>query len=433
MTFACFLLAPCPGMQNIETSAVTLEARQVFETELAVTPEDLINSLQLSRGDGGCATSPILVGLMNPSRVILLSCTAGTVLAKANTGVGLAESGMACESLDGHNPIARILCQTVALRAEDVGSKYRYEVRAVAADDGASVYRFIGDAAQDCAGYDICNVGDTNGDGHEDLIVGAPQRGASVVESPGPGYVVCLSGRSGKVLYRVPGDQLGAAFGWSIARAGDLDKDGVIDYVVGAPGIKSLKRGDQALQGYADVLSGKDGHRLFRVKGPTQEGTANPQTQFGWSVAAGKDVDGDGVGDIVVGDPGAQSNVVVFSGATGKKLYSIECPQSQGADVVGFGRAIDLASDIDNDGRAELLVGNPNADGLHRDEGAVFVFSGKGGSELGRISGKADGEQIGELLLTCGGGFAGGEVMCAVATPRSVRGYVLTMRMVKPK
>jgi len=94
----------------------------------------------------------------------------------------------------------------------------------------------------------ILSSGDVNGDGFDDLIVGAVQ--AAVW----PGYARIFSGRSGLVLYTLSGDSAGDFFGVSVSGAGDLNGDGFADLIVGA--LFDDNNGDWS--GSARVFSGCD-------------------------------------------------------------------------------------------------------------------------------------------------------------------------------
>jgi hypothetical protein len=106
-------------------------------------------------------------------------------------------------------------------------------------------------------GWDLALAGDQDGDGRTDLFVGAP--------SLDGGRVYLVSGRDGSVLrtYALPREP--RSFGWNVARLDDLDGDGHADLVVGAP--LELDVGS-ALIGGAYVFSAATGRELYHWKGP---------------------------------------------------------------------------------------------------------------------------------------------------------------------
>ncbi|HEU4396067.1 MAG TPA: integrin alpha, partial [Planctomycetota bacterium] len=121
-------------------------------------------------------------------------------------------------------------------------------------------------------------------------------RGASIlVASSTLLSAVVLAGTAGT------GDDAMQYRGSHVADAGDLDGDGVSDVVVAIPGTPQsglLKEGPM-YQGWAEVLSGKDFKRLRVITGEKDD------IEFGLALAAGRDIDGDGVPDLVLGSPGA--------------------------------------------------------------------------------------------------------------------------------
>jgi hypothetical protein len=160
-------------------------------------------------------------------------------------------------------------------------------------------------------GMGVATAGDFNGDSHDDYLVSAPRADAPLSDH---GIVRLRSGVDGAILRTFVGgleDQLG----WSLAATGDLNGDGVTDFIFGSP--------SDATHGYATggafVYSGASGQLLYQMNG------VEPMDFFGGAVAAAGDVNSDGVPDLIVGafrdnnpptlsDPGM---VYVFSGTCG--------------------------------------------------------------------------------------------------------------------
>lgn len=189
--------------------------------------------------------------------------------------------------------------------------------------DAGTGFLIQGDTSSDLAGWSVSAAGDVNGDGFDDVIVGAPDAkgGAGKGTSGNAGEAYVIFGKAGdfgtvelsKLLPRdgfiIEGDNAGDLVGWSVSGAGDLNSDGFADIIVGAPS------GDSAAidAGEAYVVFGKangfhtvnvgrlaDGHGRddgFRLQGDIANDRA------GWSVAGAGDVDGDGVDDLIVGAP----------------------------------------------------------------------------------------------------------------------------------
>ncbi|MHC4852969.1 MAG: VCBS repeat-containing protein [Planctomycetota bacterium] len=91
------------------------------------------------------------------------------------------------------------------------------------------LYTFNGNAGYDELGSAVSSAGDVDKDGYPDIIVGAVQVGGGL-----PGMARVYSGHDGRLLFTVVGDGAGDAFGHSVSGAGDVNKDGYDDVIVGA-------------------------------------------------------------------------------------------------------------------------------------------------------------------------------------------------------
>ena len=176
-----------------------------------------------------------------------------------------------------------------------------------------------------------------------------------------------------RTLRTVRGDQAGDEFGYSVARAGDVNADGYRDFVVGAPSDSG---------GYVRVFSGRDGSVIHSIVDSSRD--------FGFVVAGPGDLDQDGYDDVLAnGGLGVQA----FSGRTGTQLYVL----SKGASVAGVG-------DLDADGHPDVAIGNPGADrvGGMRQPGRVVVHSGRTSGFLLRIYGEGPTERLGRSVSAAG-------------------------------
>jgi FG-GAP repeat len=130
---------------------------------------------------------------------------------------------------------------------------------------GDVLYQLDGDAG-DFQGFAIADAGDTDGDGIDDVVSGAPGRG--------PGHAYLYSGATGEVLHSFEGTHVGDFFGWAVAGVGDIDGDGRGDILVGAP---SPSSGGSA--GAAYVFSGRTYEQLrHSPRGITKRSTAAQST-----------------------------------------------------------------------------------------------------------------------------------------------------------
>ena len=122
------------------------------------------------------------------------------------------------------------------------------------------LFTFSGDSAGDEFGLSVSGAGDVNGDGFADLIVGAPGDDNNGIAS---GSARVLSGIDGSTLFTFDGDSAFDLFGDSVSGAGDVNGDGFADLIVGAP----FDDNGGIASGSAGVLSGFDGSTLFTFDG----------------------------------------------------------------------------------------------------------------------------------------------------------------------
>lgn len=184
-----------------------------------------------------------------------------------------------------------------------------------------------------------------------------------------------------RTLHEVRGHARGDRFGLCVAAGGDIDGDGVGDFLVGAcdplgPARGLLeKRKTKPRDGYVQAFSGASG-KLLRTYRPKR---GDPL--FGISVASAGDVDGDGRADVVVGNPDlspsseAGGRAYVFSGARGSLLATLRDPRS------GMGLCVAGVGDLDGDGVGDIAVGSPQS----REGGTVVAWSGKDWQPLWRL------------------------------------------------
>ncbi len=137
-------------------------------------------------------------------------------------------------------------------------------------------------------GISVSDIGDINRDGYPDIAVGAHIAGG---QEQGAAYI--YSGIDGSVLRTHNGDN-GDFFGISVAAAGDVNRDGYPDLIVGAHQADVLGPD----YGYAKVFSGKDGLVLFHLEGELYGGFRN---RFGYAVSGAGDVNNDGLDDVMAG------------------------------------------------------------------------------------------------------------------------------------
>ncbi|UYV11814.1 MAG: FG-GAP-like repeat-containing protein [Phycisphaera sp.] len=216
-------------------------------------------------------------------------------------------------------------------------------------------------------GWAISELADIDGDGAMELIVGAPF--VNGVVGAGDGRCVVYSGANGDVLMDLSADGPGENFGWSVADAGDANGDGVSDVLVGAPRRDAQRGAVYVFSGHPDSR----GALLQRVDGQ------RAGESFGYALAGLGDVDGDGTGEVAIGAPQSDSGagvlndgrVYVVSVMDASVLHDIPGPVA-GAQL---GRGIGRIGDIDGDGATDFAASATNAQ-------RAEVFSGATGEPL---------------------------------------------------
>ena len=234
-------------------------------------------------------------------------------------------------------------------------------------------FTFSGDSVGDSFGRSVSGAGDVNGDGFDDLIVGAffdENNGAN------SGSARVFSGADGSVLYTFNGDS-GDSLGLSVSGAGDVNGDGFADLIVGAP----FDSDNGSRSGSARVFSGADGSVLYAFNGDSAG------EFFGLTVSGAGDVNGDGFADLIAGSRSAR----VFSGADGSVLQTFDDDDSI--------TSVSGAGDVNGDGFADLIVGAP---GNSPSTGRARVFSGADGSVLYTFNGDSAGDRFGNSVSGAG-------------------------------
>jgi hypothetical protein len=342
--------------------------------------------------------------------VQVLSGLDGSVLYEvggAELDLGWAASGAGDANADGHADFA------VTNSSAHPGPDQSGRVIVFSGADGSVLHDLTETGSGALFGFDIAPAGDIDGDGHDDLVIGAPY---GIVDGGIWDAIVVHSGADGSRLgsYSEPYIHGGPIFGVGVAPAGDVDGDGTPD-VMGM-GWWHCEFADKA---YTVVWSGATGQKLLYLEEPC---TSNYLLA---SVGVG-DVDLDGFGDIAIGKAGSflgasGGQFSVHSGADGSVIHHVAY---DGEEVEGdsLGAWIAAAGDVDHDGHPDILVGAPTRDNQPfwvnpEGPGYAQVFSGRDASVIATVTGTEEGDEFGSRVAA--GDFDGDGFMdIAASAPR---------------
>ncbi len=288
-------------------------------------------------------------------------------------------------------------------------------------------------------GASVASAGDVNGDGFDDVLVGAQgydapggliDAGAAFVFLGGPKGVTGHSPATAHAA--IIGSDASSEFGTSVNGAGDINGDGFDDIIVGVPlqhssGLSVSGAAYVFLGGPSGITATSPAGANFILE------SLQIQAWFGKDVAGAGDINGDGFDDVIVGAPrygqpfnppipnkgsGEQGAVFVFlgsaSGIVGRNprdAHAMITPVSNGAPSqlrAFFGGSVDGAGDINGDGYADIVIG---ATGWNRNrpwpgvdtedppgEGAAFIYlggpSGITGTNPTSAAAKIEGNQL---------------------------------------
>ncbi|MCP4869753.1 MAG: hypothetical protein GY898_13660 [Proteobacteria bacterium] len=301
--------------------------------------------------------------------------------------LGISVTGAGDLNHDGYPDIAVGAYGVDTPQYTDVGAVYVFHgplmgVRSVSSADTT----ILGASGDDWFGYTVEAAGDATGDGHDDLLVGAPgvtrggpDTGAAYLFRGDMSAVMTANGAHARLRGIDPNDRAGA----SVA-AGDINGDAIADLVVGAWGSDV---------GYADagaafiVYGPVDGNVDLEHADATVAGDSAGDA-FGFAVTVAEDINGDGLGDIIVGalqndagGPDSGSAYVIYGPVeVGVKNSAAEADVTLVGEVYNdrAGASVASAGDTDGDGYGDLLIGAHGNDSGGTDSGAAYLICGQG-------------------------------------------------------
>ncbi|HEV2746147.1 MAG TPA: integrin alpha, partial [Allosphingosinicella sp.] len=287
------------------------------------------------------------------------------------------------------------------------------------ADAGDDFIILQGDDTGDQLGTSVSFAGDVNGDGLDDLVIGAP-RGEDDIYNSGQAYVIFGKPAGSETDIDLDDDDVGGpiaaadgyvigigssssydSFGQAVSGAGDVNGDGFDDIIVGAPQA-DFGNGDRGAayvifgtdQGFAGITpamfdpsdAGYDPSVGFAIRGDAGSDL------LGKSVSGAGDVNGDGYDDVIVGvysgsdgGPSAGEAYVIFGKPSGFGEIELGTPiaATDGFHILGafdfdrFGMSVSDAGDINGDGFDDIIIGATQEDSGGLGAGAAYVIFGK--------------------------------------------------------
>lgn len=256
-------------------------------------------------------------------------------------------------------------------------------------------FKILGADNGDSSGYSVSSAGDVNKDGYADIIIGAYNQdynqgfGSYIIFGKSTGfsdiYLKTLTISQGFKIY-------GATWnGFSVSEAGDVNKDGYDDFIIGAPynnGVSYIIFGQANFFGdiYLNTLTLTQGIKIIGENSDDYSGT---------SVREAGDINGDGYADVIIGAYGADPNgrntagtsYVIFGKASSLNEIDLSVDlvdTGQGFKILGAtagdysGWSVSGAGDVNGDGYADVIIGASKASPNGRaDAGTIYVIFGK--------------------------------------------------------
>ena len=280
---------------------------------------------------------------------------------------------------------------------------------------------------------EVAAAGDVNGDGFGDVLVGALQYdNGQINEGRSFLYLGSPAGLATAAAWTAESNQNDAAFGYSVSTAGDVNGDGFSDVIVGSPQYDNGQTDEGRTYVYLGSASGLSPFANWTAE--ANQGVAG----FGISAGTAGDVNGDGYSDVIVGaylydnfQADGGRAAVYHGSATGLSIFPNWTFDSAQASTL-FGLWVSTAGDVNGDGFSDVVVGANRYDVNNTNEGRAFFYYGNQGDGLDRLPRQVQNDDSAPISPVLNSDSQSGFRLKAIGRTAAGRGDVQVQFEVKP-